>query len=124
MLKVGNTIGKCLCFIISIELVCLDELQKQIGFGSGKVFVGSNVRTEEMKALKAIPILGNLSNNLSLSLNIQIGMETCLYLVQYYNIFEEGDFQIIVMDYFENGDLETYINSVKKLIEEVLFIFL
>jgi serine/threonine protein kinase len=123
MLKVGNIIGGCLCF--SLIDVCLDKLQKQIGFGaSGKVFVGLNVQTKETKALKAIPILGNYS---SLSSDIQIGMEVakaCPYLAKYYNIFEEGDFQIIVMDYFENGDLETYINNVKKLTEDVLFIFL
>jgi serine/threonine protein kinase len=43
----------------------------------------------------------------------------CPELVRYYNVFEEGDFHIIVMDYFENGDLQSYLNKVKKLNEKV-----
>jgi serine/threonine protein kinase len=47
----------------------------------------------------------------------------CSCLVRYYNVFEEGDYEIIVMDYLENGDLQSYIKKVGKLNEEVNFYF-
>jgi serine/threonine protein kinase len=105
----------------------IDKLEKQIGFGSnGKIFKAVHIRTNVIRAIKAVPILSDPSNNSSLSSDLQIGMELskrCSYLVRYYSVFEEGDFQIIVMDYIENGDLRTYIKN-NKLAEKVfLFLF-
>jgi serine/threonine protein kinase len=99
----------------------LDKLEKEIGFGaSGKIFKATHIRTKQIKAIKAIPILDNSSANSKLSSDLQIGMELsriCPYLVEYYTVFKEGSFQVIVMDYFENGDLETFIKK-KKLTEK------
>jgi serine/threonine-protein kinase len=67
------------------------------------------------------------SNNSQFASEIQIGMELskiCPYLVRYYSIFEEGDFQIIIMDFFEEGDLQTYLTKIKNIKEEVFLLFL
>jgi hypothetical protein len=76
--------------------------------------------------VKAIPNLSSSSTKSSLSSDIQIGMElgkTCTHLVRYDNVFEEGDFQIIIMNFFENGDLQTYLKKINKLNEKVYFYF-
>jgi hypothetical protein len=57
-LKVGNIIGDCLkyffIFLICFQIVKLDAV---VGFGGyGKVFKVTNIKTKEIKALKAIPI--------------------------------------------------------------------
>jgi hypothetical protein len=52
----------------------------------------------------------------------KIGMEIgrkCEYLVHYDRIFVEGDFEIIIMDYFEKGDLQSYLNKGNQLNESV-----
>jgi serine/threonine protein kinase len=43
-----------------------------------------------------------------------------MFLVHYYEIFEEGDNEYILMDLFTNGDLQTYLNKVKELPEQVI----
>jgi serine/threonine protein kinase len=89
------------------------------------VFKALNTRTNEIKAIKAVPNI--IKDNSTLSPDISIGIElgkTCPYLVRYYNVFEEGYFQIIVMDYFSNGDLKKYLKKVKELNEEVLLLLL
>jgi serine/threonine protein kinase len=47
----------------------------------------------------------------------------CEYLVHYDKIFVEGDFEIIIMDYFEKGDLQSYLNKCNKLNESVCISF-
>jgi serine/threonine protein kinase len=62
--------------------------------------------------LKVIPIIYS-SRNENLE-EFKIGMEIgrkCKYLVHYDKIFVEGDFEIIIMDYFEKGDLQSYLNK-------------
>jgi hypothetical protein len=52
----------------------------------------------------------------------KIGMEIgrkCEYLVHYDKMFIEGDFEIIIMDYFEKGDLQSYLNKGNTLSESV-----
>jgi hypothetical protein len=49
---------------------------------------------------------------------MEIGRK-CEYLVHYDKIFAEGDLEIIVMDYFEKGDLQNYLNRGNKLNESV-----
>jgi hypothetical protein len=49
---------------------------------------------------------------------MEIGRK-CEYLVHYDKIFVEGDFEIIIMDYFEKGDLQSYLNKGNKLNESV-----
>jgi hypothetical protein len=49
---------------------------------------------------------------------MEIGRK-CEYLVHYDKIFIEGDFEIIIMDYFEKGDLQSYLNKGNKLNESV-----
>jgi serine/threonine-protein kinase len=113
MLKVGNIVGECLFFIF-LFMMYIDKLEKEVGFGaSGKIFKATHIRTKQIKAIKAVPILDE-STYSKLSSDLQIGMELsriCPYLVEYYNVFKEGNFQIIVMDYYENGDLETFIEK-------------
>jgi serine/threonine protein kinase len=41
---------------------------------------------------------------------MEIGRK-CEYLVHYDKIFVERDFEIIIMDYFERGDLQSYLNK-------------
>jgi serine/threonine protein kinase len=90
-----------------------------VGFGAtGTVFKVLNVKTKETLAIKAIQNTNSSFN----SQDIQIGMQlskTCKHLVRYFSIFEEGDFEIIVMEYFEEGDLQTFLNKVNKLTEDV-----
>jgi serine/threonine protein kinase len=96
---------------------------KQVGFGgTGKVFKVINTKTKEIRGLKAITNM-DPSNNSQFASEIQIGMQLskiCPYLVRYYSIFEEGDFQIIIMEFFE----ETYLTKIKNLKEEVFLLFL
>jgi hypothetical protein len=49
---------------------------------------------------------------------MEIGRK-CEYLVHYDKIFIEGDFEIIIMDYFEKGDLQSYLNKGNRLNESV-----
>jgi hypothetical protein len=44
-------------------------------------------------------------------------------LVHYDKIFIEGDFEIIIMDYFEKGDLQSYLNKGNTLDESVCIYF-
>jgi serine/threonine protein kinase len=85
----------------------------------------TNVKTKEIKALKAIPILD--SSRRENSEEFKIGMEIgrkCEYLVHYDKIFVEGDFEIIIMDYFEKGDLQNYLNKGNTLNESVCTYFI
>jgi hypothetical protein len=55
----------------------------------------------------------------------KIGMgigRKCEYLIYYDKIFVEGDFEII-MDYFEKGDLQSYLNKGNTLNESVCTYF-
>jgi serine/threonine protein kinase len=94
-------------------------LEIKIGVGAnGSVFRVSNIKTKEIKALKALLLQGETS----LSSDLQIGMKlsrSCDFLVRYENVFIAGDFQCIVMEYFEQGDLQKYLNSGYKLNENV-----
>jgi serine/threonine protein kinase len=130
ILKVGNTIGDCLpylecSFIYSFCLSLIVRLDAEAGIGGfGKVFKVTNIKTNEIKALKAIPILDNLwkENSEELEVGMEIGRK-CEYLVHYDKIFTEGDFKIIIMDYFEKGDLQSYLNKGNKLNESVYLSF-
>jgi serine/threonine protein kinase len=57
----------------------------------------------------------------------KIGMEIgtkCEYLVHYDKIFVEGDFEVIIMDYFEKGDLQSFLNKGNTLNESVCTYFI
>jgi serine/threonine protein kinase len=84
-----------------------------------KVFKVTNIKTKEIKALKAIPIMDNSRNKNpeELKIGMEIGRK-CEYLVYYDKIFVEGDFEIII-DYFEKGDIQSYLNERNKLNELV-----
>jgi serine/threonine protein kinase len=126
ILKVGNTIGDCLNLFYLFYLFAKDKLDAEAGIGGfGKVFKVTNIKTKEIKALKAIQILG--SSRRENSEEFKIGMEigrTCEYLVHYDKIFVEGDFEIIIMDYFEKGDLQSYLNKENTLNESVCTYFI
>jgi hypothetical protein len=53
---------------------------------------------------------------------MEIGRK-CEYLVHYDKIFVEEDFEIIIMDYFEKGDLQSYLNKGNTLNELVFTSF-
>jgi serine/threonine protein kinase len=100
-------------------------LDAVIGFGgSGKVFRVTNIKTKEIKALKAIPIIdtSQSQNSEEFKIGMEIGRK-CEYLVHYDKIFVEGDFEIIIMDYFEKGDLRSYLNKGNTLNESVCAYF-
>jgi serine/threonine protein kinase len=83
-----------------------------------------NTKTKETKALKCF---FQSKDRSSLSADLEIGMElsrTCNFLVRYENVFMVGDFQCIIMEYFEQGDLQKYLNTGHKLNEEVLILSL
>jgi hypothetical protein len=67
----------------------------------------TNIKTKEIKALKAIQIMDSSQkeNSEEFKIGMKIGRK-CEYLVHYDKIFIEGDFEIIIMDYFEKGDSE------------------
>jgi serine/threonine protein kinase len=72
--------------------------------------------------LKAIP--NSQSRNPE---EFQIGLEIgkkCEYLVKYDGIFTKGDFKIIIMDYFEKGDLQSYLSKRNQLKESVYISFI
>jgi serine/threonine protein kinase len=48
----------------------------------------------------------------------------CNFLVRYENVFIIEDFPCIIMEYFENNDLQKYLNTGHKLNEEVLTSFI
>jgi serine/threonine protein kinase len=105
------------------SIVKLDSVAGIGGFG--KVFKVTNIRTEEIKALKAIPIVD--SSRSENSEEFKIGMEIgrkCEYLVHYDKIFIEGNLEIIIMDYFEKGDLQSYLNKGNRLNESVYTSFI
>jgi serine/threonine protein kinase len=84
----------------------------------------TNIKTKEIKALKGIPIMDNSQSESSEE--FKIGMEIgkkYKYLVHYDKIFVEGDFEIIIMDYFEKGDLQSYLNKGNTLNESVCTYF-
>jgi serine/threonine protein kinase len=125
ILKVGNTIGDCLkCFFI-FSFVFVVRLDAAVGFsGCGKVFKVTNIKTKEIKALKAIPILDSSrsENTEEFKIGMEIGRK-CEYLVHYDKIFVEGNFEIIIMDYFKKGDLQSYLNKGNTLNESVCTYF-
>jgi serine/threonine protein kinase len=87
-----------------------------------QLFEAVNIKTEEVRAVK---IIKNVNDDEFMS-RIKIGInlsETCPHLVRYYSGFKEGKFQVIVLDYFENGDLKSYLSKNNKLNEEVFFFF-
>jgi serine/threonine protein kinase len=129
MLKVGNTIGECLAltFFCRDRYLCIyvaDKLIEEIGYGAtGKIFKVINMKTKDIKAMKVIAIIGY--NDIEISTDIRVGMELgrkCPYLIRYYNMFIEGDFYIIIMDYMKNGNVERYLKKVGKL-KEIVCIF-
>jgi serine/threonine protein kinase len=99
--------------VFFILLFFIVELDAVAGFGGfGKVFKLTNIKKKEIKALKAVTIINNSrsENSEGLKIGMEIGRK-CEYLVHYDNIFVEGDFEIIIMDYFEKGDLQSYLNK-------------
>jgi serine/threonine protein kinase len=97
------------------------ELNAVAGFGGfGKVFKVTNIKIKEIKALKVISILDSLrrENSEEFKIGMEIG-KSCEYLVHYNKIFVEGDFEIIIMDYFKKGDLQSYLNKGNTLNESV-----
>jgi serine/threonine protein kinase len=107
-------------------LFSIDKFDAVVGCrGSGKVFKVTNIKTKEIKALKAITIMDNSrsENSEEFKIGMEIGRK-CEYLVYYDKIFIEGDFEIIIMDYFEKGDLQSYLNKKNKLNESVHISFI
>jgi serine/threonine protein kinase len=112
---------------------------KRIGLGGGGgVFEVININTNKRYALKEIPTLKTSTTNSttnssssstqsrSLESEMVIGKilgKKSAYLVYYEEIFSEGDIEYILMDFFANGDLQTYIGSGKKMKEKVFTIF-
>jgi serine/threonine protein kinase len=109
------------CFYLS-SIVKLDAIAGYSEFC--KVFKVTNIKTNEIKALKAIPIMDNsgMENSEEFKNGMEIGRK-CEYLVNYDEIFIEGNFEIIIMDYFEKGDLQYFLNKGNKLKELVYTFF-
>jgi hypothetical protein len=82
-----------------------------------------NAKIQQRKALKAIPLMGGTQSKLSqdFKIGIEVG-STCEYLVRYENAFVAGDFECIIMDYYEKGDVQTYLNMGNEIKEEVFFV--
>jgi serine/threonine protein kinase len=98
-------------------------LEKEINSDQGRVFKAINIKTGEVKTLRLIEKENNSDKILK---KIKIGKEignTCEYLICYDQLFEGGDGQCIVMDYFENGNLQDYLNKGYELNENVFFFF-
>jgi serine/threonine protein kinase len=101
------------------------KLDAVVGTGAfGKVFKVTNIKTKEIKALKAVPIMDNSrsENSEEFKIGMEIGRK-CEYLVHYDKIFIEGDFEIIIMDYFEKGDLQSYLKKGNQFNESVYISF-
>lgn len=89
-----------------------------------QVFKVTNIETEEKKALKAIFITDSLkiiSRELMIGMGMELG-KSCKYLVEYFETFSfEESYTCIIMDYFENGDLLSYLK--KNQLNENVFDF-
>jgi serine/threonine protein kinase len=105
-------------------LFAIDKLNAEAGIGGfGNVFKVTNIKTKEVKVES---YTNNGQFTIKNSEEFKIGMEIgrkCEYLVHYDKIFVEGDFEIIIMDYFEKGDLQSYLNKGNKLNESVCNFF-
>jgi serine/threonine protein kinase len=80
-----------------------------------------NIKTKEIKVLKELPVKisdKNLSNEMIVGKGVG---KDCIYLVYYYEIFETQGFEYIVMDFFRNGDLSSYLKKGNKMKETVKY---
>jgi serine/threonine protein kinase len=89
-----------------------------IGRGvASKVF-----KVSKRKKIKSI-LSEDLENNNSLvGGEITIGMNVSQYskyLVCYYGVISQGDYVYIIMDYFPNGDIQSYLSKGNKFKESV-----
>jgi serine/threonine protein kinase len=112
-------------FFIFFLFVFVVKLNAGVGVGGfSKVFKVTNIKTKKIKALKAIQIMDNSGseNSEEFKIGIEIGRK-CENLVHYDKIFVEGDFEIIIMYYFEKGDLQKYLNKGNTLNESVCTYF-
>ena len=101
------------------------KIIKRIGFGSSglvyKVTKKDDI-TNKIYILKQIPYsepnLEETTKKANSGLNeaLILSKLTCKYIVKYYDSFIDSDFNLnIIMEYCDNGDLNTYIQNQKKI---------
>ena len=101
------------------------KIIKRIGFGSSglvyKVTKKDDI-TNKIYILKQIPYsepnLEETTKKANSGLNeaLILSKLTCKYIVKYFDSFIDSDFNLnIIMEYCDNGDLNTYIQNQKKI---------
>jgi serine/threonine protein kinase len=103
-------------FLEKLYILCLDKIEKQLGFGgSAGVFEVVSVTTGKRKALKII----YMSSKAEVLIGKVLGKKSP-FLVHYDEMFSEGDNELIIMEFFPNGDLQKYLDDGNRMTEKVV----
>jgi serine/threonine protein kinase len=105
-------------------MLFLVKLEKRIRRGSNdNVFEALNIKTNKKKIMK---IISDSSYSQEFLKKLEIEKEVklkCDYLICYDKIYTFDDIQFIMMDYFDNVNvnIENFLNSGNRFYEEVFF---
>jgi serine/threonine protein kinase len=109
--------------------VLLDILKSPLNSGGGGIiYTGIDKSNGELYALKFIHIGGKDSEEREKSMKelnseFRVGMalsQDCEFLIHYKEILKFKDFQVIVMEYCNGGDLQQQLDKKKIFEEDVL----
>ena len=102
------------------------ELVEQIGMGTtGKVFKAREKLTGHLVAVKIISKNGPLSMaKRSIELLPRLMLIDHIFIIHYYEWFEDSDNLYVVMEYVSNGSLLDFINSQGKLNDEQIKVYM
>jgi serine/threonine protein kinase len=121
VIKVKDKIRDCLNDILNI--IFLDEVVKILQEGAFLNNVLLVCRISSRNNLYVLKmIITNEQNRKLLEKEITVGMfkaKECPFLVSYLEVFEEGGNSCILMDYYEKGDLQEYVEKGNIIEEKV-----
>ena len=103
------------------------SLADEIGHGaSGTVYKGLNLQTGAFVAIKKVALRGETKDQLQL-LQREIDLLKLLknpYIVEYRESFNTSDTLYIVMEFIENGSLQTIVKKFGRLPERLLMAYI
>jgi serine/threonine protein kinase len=107
-----NRIGDCLIFFLLHTYFILDLVVKKIGEGGfGNVYLCKRYDKSELVVIKCMKRSNNYDSSKKEKQFGYLSKMTGRFLVKYYKTFIDGDLECVVMHYFEDGNLETFINK-------------
>jgi serine/threonine protein kinase len=117
----AKKIGNCFNLIFSftcLNIFVLDDVVKELGYGGQGITYLVKDYSRKKFVIKTILLNSPKSalNEISVLFNRNLQSD---HLVRYYEHFSKGEFENIVMEYCENGDLEKYIEKHKVFSENV-----